>query len=78
MQLAGFNGWASFWRTAYFLPGFLEDSATVRHELRHLQQIEQDGRLLFLVKYVFFTLAYGYRRNLYEVEARNYSMGGGK
>jgi hypothetical protein len=70
MKLCGFRGWASFWNTIYLMPGSEEDASLIRHEVVHLDQIERDGRLLFSLKYLYWTLRYGYWNNPYEVEAR--------
>ena len=70
MKLCGFRGWASFWRTIYVLPGHEHNQRLLRHERKHLEQIERDGRLLFAIKYSWWTLRHGYRMNPYEVEAR--------
>ena len=60
MRLCGFYGWASFWRTIYVLPGFENNQRLLRHERRHLEQIERDGRLKFTVKYLWWLARYGY------------------
>jgi hypothetical protein len=73
MRKLGFRGWASFWRTAYFLPGCMDDNRLVRHELHHLYQIERDGRVQFSCKYIWWLFKYGYYNNPYEVEAREAS-----
>lgn len=70
MRLCGFKGWASFWRTIYVLPGNENDERLLRHERKHLEQIERDGRILFSVKYLWWTLRHGYFMNPYEIEAR--------
>lgn len=70
MRLFGFRGWASFWRTVYVLPGYENDQRLLRHERKHLKQIERDGRLLFSIKYLYWLCRYGYYMNPYEVEAR--------
>ena len=70
MRLRGFRGWASFWRTIYVLPGHEHDDRLLRHERKHLEQIERDGRLRFALKYAWWTLRHGYKINHYEVEAR--------
>jgi len=70
MRLCGFAGWASFWRVAYVLPGHESNAALTRHEMKHLEQIEQDGRFVFTVRYAWWTLCYGYWNNPYEIEAR--------
>jgi hypothetical protein len=70
MRRCGFEGWASFWRAVYVLPGYEHDTRLIRHELCHLQQIERDGRVRFALRYSWWLLRYGYRDNPYEVEAR--------
>lgn len=70
MRACGFRGWASFWRTIYVLPGFEHDQRLLRHERKHLEQIERDGRFLFAIKYLYWLLRYGYQKCPYEVEAR--------
>jgi hypothetical protein len=70
MRRAGFLGWASFWGTIYVLPGHENDQRLLRHERKHLEQIERDGRLKFSVKYLWWLVTKGYLANDYEVEAR--------
>lgn len=70
MRRCGFRGWASFWSTIYVLPGHEHDQRLLRHERKHLEQIERDGRLLFAIKYSWWMLRHGYYMNPYEVEAR--------
>ena len=70
MRRAGFLGWTSFWATIYVLPGFERNERLLRHERKHLEQIERDGRLLFSIKYSWWLIRYGYWNNPYEVEAR--------
>ena len=70
MRMCGFKGWASFWRTIYVLPGREHDQRLLRHERKHIEQIERDGRLLFAIKYSWWALRYGYWKNPYEVQAR--------
>lgn len=70
MRAFGFAGWASFWRVIYVLPGHENDQRLLRHEAKHLEQIERDGRVVFSIKYLWWLVRYGYWRNPYEVEAR--------
>ena len=70
MRRCGFAGWASFWNAIYVLPGFEHDERLLRHERKHLEQIERDGRLLFSIKYLYWLCRYGYKMCPYEVEAR--------
>ena len=70
MRRAGFLGWTSFWRTVYVLPGYEHDERLLRHERRHLEQIEEDGRIMFALVYLWWLILYGYHDNPYEIEAR--------
>lgn len=45
----------------------------VRHELVHIAQIKREGCLRFYAKYLWYQLRYGYKKNPFEVEARNLS-----
>lgn len=76
MRLCGFAGWASFWFTIYVLPGFEHDQRLLRHERKHLEQIESDGRLVFGIKYLYWLAKSGYNGDHpYEVEARKAENG---
>lgn len=71
MRLCGFLGWTSFWNTIYVLPGHEQNQRLLRHERCHLKQIERDGRILFALKYSWWTIRHGYWGNPYEVDARD-------
>lgn len=71
MRRCSFRGWASFWDVIYVLPGFEQDERLLRHECKHLEQIERDGRLLFAIKYLYWVCRYGYQKCPYEVKARS-------
>jgi hypothetical protein len=70
MRVCGFDGWASFWRVVYLRPGYEGNARLIRHEKKHLEQIERDGRILFTVKYLYWMARFGYWLNPYEIEAR--------
>ena len=70
MRLCGFQGWTSLWNTIYLAPGFENDTRLIKHELKHLEQMRRDGKVVFMVKYVYWHLKYGYLFNPYEIEAR--------
>lgn len=70
MRRCGFLVWSSFWRAIYVLPGHERNEPLLRHERKHLEQIERDGRLLFSIKYLYWLCRYGYKNCPYEVEAR--------
>ncbi len=40
-----------------------------RHELEHVYQQIRDGRVRFYLKYIYYSLRYGYQNNPYELEA---------
>ena len=70
MRLCGFYGWTSFWNVIYIKPGHIASDKLIRHEMKHIEQINRDGRFKFAVKYLWYLLVYGYRNNPYEIEAR--------
>ena len=70
MRACGFAGWASFWRVIYVLPGHEQNARLLRHERKHLEQIERDGRIKFALKYSWWTLRHGHWNNKYEIAAR--------
>ena len=49
---------------------FLNDSDWVCHELKHVQQYQQNGFAGFIGKYLFDWMKNGYHNNRFEVEAR--------
>lgn len=49
---------------------FLEDTAWVCHELKHVAQYQRYGMLRFLVLYLTESIRKGYYNNRWEVEAR--------
>ena len=49
---------------------FLNDSDWVCHELKHVQQYQQNGFAGFIGKYLFDWMRNGYHNNRFEVEAR--------
>ena len=49
---------------------FLSDSDWVCHELKHVQQYQQNGFAGFIGKYLFDWMKNGYYNNRFEVEAR--------
>jgi len=70
MKACGFQGWTSFWGVIYMAPGYELHQGLIRHERKHLEQMERDGKLVYLIKYSFWLLRYGYKMNPYEIEAR--------
>ena len=49
---------------------FLNDEKWVKHELCHVRQFQQNGYVIFIVKYLWESIKHGYFNNKYEVEAR--------
>ena len=70
LTVLGFKGWTSFWNTIYIMPGYENDTGLIKHETKHIEQIDRDGRIKFLIKYIYWLIKYGYTNNPYEVEAR--------
>lgn len=69
-KLCGFKGWVGFWGVIYVMPGYENHQPLIRHERKHLEQIESDGHILFSIKYLYRLCRYGYWNNPYEIEAR--------
>lgn len=49
---------------------FLHDKNWVCHELKHVEQYQQNGFAGFIAKYLFEWMKKGYYNNKFEVEAR--------
>ena len=49
---------------------FLCDRSWVCHELKHIQQFQQYGKIRFVVLYLLETIRHGYYNNKFEKEAR--------
>ena len=75
MRLCGFQGWTSFWGAIYLAPGYEMHQALIRHERKHLEQMQRDGKLVYLIKDTYWLIRYGYHQNPYEVEAREAEHG---
>ncbi len=54
---------------------FLKDERWLRHELAHIEQYRQHGLIKFLVRYLWYSIKYGYYNNPFEVEAREKENG---
>lgn len=58
----------TLWRTVWVAPSVALAPELLLHELRHVHQFECDA--LFPLRYVWYSLRYGYIDNPYEVDAR--------
>ena len=62
-------------RRLYFAePAHLIPEFVFRHELEHAYQQIREGRLRFYLKYLYYSLRYGYEKNPFEVEARERAL----
>jgi len=59
--------------TWYSVPKEQVDDAWRRHEDEHKRQWQEEGRLKFATKYLWYQARYGYQNNPYEIEARQSS-----
>lgn len=39
------------------------------HEMRHIEQVKENGRIKFCIKYIYYNVRYGYKNNPFEIEA---------
>ena len=71
METFGYYGWTSFWNTIYYISEeHLKYTPLRKHELKHIEQMEQEGKFIFSVKYLYYNYKVGYFNNPYEIEAR--------
>lgn len=49
---------------------FLQSRDWVRHEVKHVLQYRKEGYLIFLIKYLWYSIRFGYYDNPFEKEAR--------
>ena len=49
---------------------FLQNERWLKHELCHVKQFEQNGFIVFIIKYLWESVKHGYYHNRYEIEAR--------
>lgn len=49
---------------------FLSNKRWLKHELKHVQQYEENGYFLFIIKYLWHSFFHGYHNCCYEKEAR--------
>jgi hypothetical protein len=49
---------------------FISNLAWLRHELKHVEQYQKEGILFFIIKYIAYSIRYGYENNPFEIEAR--------
>lgn len=67
----GYKAWTSYWNTIYYArEEDMTDCKLTKHEMKHIEQIEREGRLKFAIKYLWYAVTVGYVNNPYEVEAR--------
>ncbi len=56
--------------TIYVPVGELHNHRLIRHQLKHIEQMRRQGRLVFTLNYIWYALRHGHKSNPYEVEAR--------
>ena len=61
----------TLWRTVFIAPGTPLSAELLLHELRHVHQFLE--RKSFPLSYLWQSIRYGYSRNAFEVDARQYS-----
>ena len=61
----------TLWKTVFVSPTTVLDPELLLHELRHVHQFLEHKA--FPVSYLWQSLRYGYIRNAYEIDARQYS-----
>lgn len=44
------------------------------HELKHVEQVKAHGSIIFILKYLYYNVRYGYHNNPFEIDARRASI----
>lgn len=71
MEHFKYDGLATVWNTVYLKDcSKFSDQKLMRHETKHIEQMDRDGRAVWLVKYFYHWYKYGYSNIPYEIEAR--------
>ena len=71
MDFFGYKGLATVWNTIYFKDvESMNNQRLLKHELKHIEQMERDGKVKWLIRYYYYWIRYGYINNPYEIEAR--------
>jgi hypothetical protein len=63
----------TFGQTAYYSVSkerVEADPKWIAHENQHKKQYKDEGFIKFIIKYLYYSIRYGYKDNPYEVEAR--------
>lgn len=71
-KLVGLFGFTAIvlFRVCYCNGGEMSDGSKLwKHEYRHYDQQKSDG-IWFYLKYIWYTIRYGYKGNPYEIAAR--------
>lgn len=54
----------------YVLEEHIDKDWLIRHERKHEEQAARHGWLVFLARYFWYQMRYGYNNNPFEIEAR--------
>lgn len=47
-----------------------ENTRLFKHETEHIKQIRNLGAFIFIIKYIYYYIKYGYDKNPFEIDAR--------
>jgi len=71
MSFFGYRGLTTYWNTIYYVNAFdMNDEKLRKHELKHIEQMQRDGKIKHFFKYNYYWITKGYENNPYEIEAR--------
>lgn len=63
--------WGNTIRISCSRDRFFMDTIWAKHEINHVFQWKRYGKLRFAIKYVYYFITRGYRRNPLEIEANS-------
>ena len=64
-----------FKKQIYYI-GSYPSQALIRHERKHIEQINKYGKIGYLIMWNYYNAKYGYLNNPLEIEARKAESGG--
>lgn len=72
MDLWKYKAYATVWNTVYYDDIVsMNNKALFRHEEKHLEQMDRDGKITWLLVYYWQWMTKGYESIDYEIEARD-------
>lgn len=73
LDFKGYHGYITAWGQVYIKEDYKSNQMLLKHEWRHVQQMTEDGVIIWNLKYIAYQIIYGYWNNPYEIDARKFA-----